>query len=100
VDDFGNGHWAIEEVFAGLKLMSIPAVENVSERRKTIRNDFFFLEQSNKGARAETVRNLDKTTLSRVSNNTPRSARVEHQSRDSDDANEKQKDESFSPHIR
>src|SRR5262249_59246834 len=80
VDDFRSRHGAVEQIFAGLKLISGAAVEDVRKRRITIGNDFFPREESNDTTRAEAVRNLDKTTLGRVSNNTPLSARVERKS--------------------
>src|SRR5262249_30055816 len=80
VDDFRSRHGTVEQIFAGLKLISGAAVEDVPKRRITIGNDFFPREESNDTTRAEAVRNLDKTTLGRVSNNTPLSARVERKS--------------------
>src|SRR5262245_36531002 len=75
-DHLRNCHWTVEEVFAGLKFVSGSGIEDVGHRRVTAGDDFFVDEQSNDSARAETVRNLDNTTLSRASNNTPFSARV------------------------
>src|SRR5262245_62791881 len=99
VDDFRSRHGTVEQIFAGLKLISATAVEDVRKRRITIGNDFFPREESNDTTRAEAVRNLDKTTLGRVSNNTPLSARVERKSPQTNTKNQMKKRHLFNGFI-
>src|SRR5262249_5024850 len=99
--DLGNDlrywHRPVEEILARLEIISTPAIKDISQRRIAVGDDFSGFKQSNDFTRAEAVRNLDNPTLSRVSNNTPLSARVDRKPGKQKDENSNNTQNSLHP---